>query len=383
MTTIITIGFIQALFFAVLALSKRQKETVDYYVAALFLFLCIHLSVNFILFTDYKYRFPHVIGTAGPLSLLYGPLLFFFIKNYLSPRHRFKTKYLLHFVPFLADHVHNAFILYFKSGAEKIAVLESIIAGKPDAALSLTIMLQTMSPVIYCIWSILVLKAHRRNVLKLYSFTDDALKLRWLWYLTWSMLIVAAIALITNIIIVLFDVADWVQLRLYVMTIVAIWVFLLGYYSVRKTPFYRSYPVAGMDTLDDDDDEASEKYGKTRLRDEEIQPMKDKLMEYLHGEKPYFNKNLTIGELATAIDVQPYQLSQLINGTLGQSFFELINSMRVEEVQHRFFEPQYSRFTLPGIAMDCGFNSKASFNRIFKQITGQTPTEFIKSKSSA
>jgi len=382
MITIITIGFIQALFFAVLALTKRQKETVDYYVAALFLILCIHLSVNFILFTDYRYSLPHVIGTAGPLALLYGPLLFFFIKNYISPKQKFKTKYLLHFVPFLLDHLYDAFTLYFESGAEKIAALESIIAGKPDTALSITIMAQSISPVIYCLWSILVLKAHRRNVLKLYSFTDDALKLRWLWYLTWSMLIVASIALFINCVIVFFDIADWVQLRLYVMTIVAVWVFFLGYYSVRKTPFYRSYPVAGMDTLDDDD-EATEKYEKTRLRDEEIQPMKEKLMHYLHEEKPYFNKNLSIGELASAIDVQPYQLSQLINGTLGQTFFELINSLRVEEVQQRFFDPQYNHFTLPGIAMDCGFNSKASFNRIFKQITGQTPTEFIKSKSAA
>ncbi len=385
MTTIITIGFIQALFFAVLALSKRKKETVDYYVAALFLILCVHLAVNFILFTDYKYTFPHVIGTAGPLALLYGPLLFFFIKNYISPRHKFKKIYLLHFVPFLIDHFYEAITLYFKSGAEKIAILESITSGKPGTTLSVTIMVQTLSPVIYCIWSILVLKTHRRNVAHLYSFTDDALKLRWLWYLTWSMLVVAAIAVITNTVIVLFDIADWVELRLYVMTMVAVWVFLLGYYSVRKTPFYRSYPVAGMDTLDDedDDDDASEKYEKTRLREEEIEPMKQKLMQYLQEEKPYFNKNLSIGELAAAIDIQPYQLSQLINGTLGQTFFELINSLRVEEVKQRFFDPQYNRFTLPGVAMDCGFNSKASFNRIFKQITGQTPTEFIKSKSAA
>jgi AraC-like DNA-binding protein len=199
------------------------------------------------------------------------------------------------------------------------------------------------------------------------------------------MLIVASMSLIINSIIVFFDIADWVQLRLYMLTIVAFWVFLLGYYSVRKTPFYRSYPVTGMDTLDDDDDEDDvvEKYEKTKLREEDIEPMKATLMKYLHEEKPYFNKNLSIGELAAAIDVQPYQLSQLINGTLGQTFFELINSLRVEEVQKRFLEPQYSRFTLPGIAMDCGFNSKASFNRIFKQITGLTPTEYIKSQSAA
>jgi len=52
-------------------------------------------------------------------------------------------------------------------------------------------------------------------------------------------------------------------------------------------------------------------------------------------------------------------------------------------VKKRFFDPQYSNLTLLGIAMECGFNSKASFNRIFKQLAGQTPTEYINTRKSA
>jgi len=92
---------------------------------------------------------------------------------------------------------------------------------------------------------------------------------------------------------------------------------------------------------------------------------------------------LSIGELAEAIDFPTYQLSQLINDQLGKSFFEFVNSYRVEEVKERFFDPQFSNLTLLGIAMECGFNSKASFNRIFKQLTNQTPTEYIKEKKAA
>jgi AraC-like DNA-binding protein len=177
--------------------------------------------------------------------------------------------------------------------------------------------------------------------------------------------------------------ADWVQLRLIILSVGAVWVFFLGYYSVRKTPFYRSYRIEGIDTLDDEEETNSEKYEKTRLKEEEIEIISKKLNSYLLDEKPYLNKNLTIGELAEAIEVPAYQLSQLINGPLGQSFFELINSYRVEEVKKRFFDPKYSNLTLLGIAMECGFNSKASFNRIFKQLTNQTPTEYIKTKKAA
>lgn len=327
---------------------------------------------------------PHLIGTAGPMSFLYGPLLFFFIKNYISEKHEFKSKYLLHFVPFLADHIYLFFDFYLQSSQEKIQDFHEIMSGTPDPDLAFLLILRSISPLIYCIWSISILKTHRKNLNKLYSFTSEKLTLDWFWYLTWSMLIVGISAMILNLIIVFTDVVDWVRLREIVFVIATVWVFFLGYYSVKKTPFYRSYHIDGLDTLEYDEVlRQSEKYEKTRLKEEEIPGLRKKLLEYLEKEKPYLNKNLSIGELAGDLDIPSYQLSQLINDQLGQSFFELINSYRVEEVKQRFFEPKFSNLTLLGIAMECGFNSKASFNRIFKQLTNQTPTEYIKTKRAA
>ncbi|MCK5207433.1 MAG: helix-turn-helix transcriptional regulator [Cyclobacteriaceae bacterium] len=384
MTTIITIGFIQAFFFTILALTKKNKEVTDYILAFLFLTLCYQLGVNYVMLSDYKYQFPHLIGTSGPLSLMYGPLLFFFIKNYISEKHIFKPKYLLHFLPFIANHTYNFVYFYFQTGGQKIKDFEEIIAGKPDFDISIFLILRSLSPLIYCIWSIYVLKVHRKNLKKLYSFTSDKLKLEWLWYLTWSMFIVGASALILNLIIVFFDVADWVQLRKMILVIATFWVFFLGYYSIKKTPFYRSFHIDGLDTLElDYVMKQPEKYEKTRLKAEEVPGLKKKLLDYLEESKPYLNKNLTIGELADSIEVPAYQLSQLINDQLDKSFFELINSYRVQEVKLRFFEPKYRNLTLLGIAMECGFNSKASFHRIFKQLTNQTPTEYIKTKKAA
>jgi AraC-like DNA-binding protein len=382
--TIITIGFIQAFFFGILALTKKKKEVADYILAFLFFTICYQLGVNYIMLSKYINAFPHLIGTSGPLSFIYGPLLFFFIKNYISEKHIFKPIYLLHFVPFLADHIYNFTHFYFQTGDQKILDFYAIIDGKPDFKISISLLLRSLSPLIYSIWSVIVLVTHRRNLKKLYSFTSDKLKLEWLWYLTWSMLVVGAFAMIMNVIIVFFDVADWIELRMMVMVMASFWVFFLGYYSVKKTPFYRSYHIDGLDTLQlDEVTKQPEKYEKTRLKDEEIPGMKKKLLDYLVMSKPYLNSNLTIGDLADEIEIPAYQLSQLINDQMGKTFFELINSYRVNEVKLRFFEPQYKNLTLLGIAMECGFNSKASFNRIFKQLTNQTPTEYIRTKKAA
>lgn len=382
--TIIIIGFIQAFFFAVLALTKKKKEVADYILASLFFILCYQLGVNYVMVTDYRESFPHLIGTAGPMSLLYGPLLFFFIKNFISEKHIFKPKYLFHLLPFILDYIDEFINFYHQPGQEKIQDLIKIMNGQPDADLAVFLIVRSIHPIVYCLWSISVLTIHRKNIKKLYSFVSEKLTLDWLWYLTWSMLVVASAAFVLNLIIVFGDVADWVELRMIILAIAAFWVFFLGYYSIKKTPFYRSYHIDGLDTLEFDAiTKQPEKYEKTRLKEEEIPGLKNKLLAYLDEDKPYLNRNLSIGELSEAIDVPTYQLSQLINDQLGKSFFEFINSYRVVEVKKRFFDPQYSNLTLLGIAMECGFNSKASFNRIFKQLTGQTPTEYINTKKSA
>ena len=385
MTTIIIIGFAQALFFMFLAMSKKQKGTADYILAALFLLIAYQLGANFVMLTEYKYRLPNIIGTSGPITFLYGPLLFFFIWFYISGKQKFRAVHMLHFLPFVADYVHGFFTFYFLPPDEKINILNEIMAGKPDTEMSVVLILRALSPFIYAVWSTLILRKHRKNIIHLYSFTSYSLRLEWLWNLTLSMLIVSAITVFTTFMIVFSDVIDWVELRKFNLVVGVIWVFFLGYYSVRKTPFYRTFPVKGLEKLNTVEikDELSGKYEKTRLNEADTRALSKKLVGYMEKEKPYLNKNLTIGELAAALDVPVHHLSQVINSDIGLSFFNFINHYRIEEIKRRFADPEHGNLTLLGIAMTCGFNSKTSFNRTFKQFTGQTPSEYMRKQQAA
>ncbi len=62
-----------------------------------------------------------------------------------------------------------------------------------------------------------------------------------------------------------------------------------------------------------------------------------------------------------------------------KNFYSYINAFRVEEFKERVVSQKYTHLTILAIALDCGFNSKSTFNRIFKQATGITPNEFVKS----
>ena len=102
-------------------------------------------------------------------------------------------------------------------------------------------------------------------------------------------------------------------------------------------------------------------------------------MKFIEDEKPYLDNELTIYSLAAQLNLPPYILSQLINQHSGKNFFDFINQYRVEQVKEKIRDQSHYRQTLLAIALDCGFNSKSSFNRVFKKITDQTPREFVKS----
>lgn len=102
------------------------------------------------------------------------------------------------------------------------------------------------------------------------------------------------------------------------------------------------------------------------------------VIDYLKTEKPYLRSRLSIQDLAQGLEMPAHVLSQVINEHLNGSFYDLINRHRVDEFKKRLADPQYQQFTLIAIALDCGFNSKSSFNRIFKKYEQRTPTEYMK-----
>ena len=86
--------------------------------------------------------------------------------------------------------------------------------------------------------------------------------------------------------------------------------------------------------------------------------------------------DLTLDALAQHVGVSANAISHVVNEGLGQSFADVVNGYRLEEVKRRLLTPDADRFTVLALAFDAGFNSKTTFNRIFKERTGYTPREY-------
>ncbi len=127
--------------------------------------------------------------------------------------------------------------------------------------------------------------------------------------------------------------------------------------AVHSEKTVRPYHLAGMDPY------ILEKHKKD-------------LYHILETETPYLNEALTLSDLAGMLDISDKKLSELLNQHLQTSFYDLINQYRVESVKEKMADPNYSHYTLLALGLDSGFNSKTSFNRIFKNREGCSPSQY-------
>ncbi|MCA1967435.1 MAG: helix-turn-helix domain-containing protein [Flavobacterium sp.] len=95
-------------------------------------------------------------------------------------------------------------------------------------------------------------------------------------------------------------------------------------------------------------------------------------------DKLYLNGKLSIQDVSEKLNIPKHYISEVLNEHMKTNFQDFINEYRVEEFIKRLKNDQNNQFTLLGIAIDVGFNSKSSFNAIFKKFKGLTPTEFKK-----
>ncbi len=317
-------------------------------------------------------------------GLLWGPTLYYYVASLLKEKINYKWLP-LHLLPFAIY-----YSLSFIFGIE-------IIPGPPDlqaphhinsnpASFILFSSIQSCSLLGYSIFTLFVLNKHAKNIRNHYSYTDVHLTIRWSY-----VIIIFFVSAYIFVVLVEQIVGNHIQYITHDIQsiLIASFIYVLGYLGIKQQPVYLNMideqvlnKETERETETEHNTQSKEKYSKNKLDEELKESYKTKLLHHLETEKPYLQAKLCINDLSESLQIPKHFLSQIINDSLGHTFYSLINSYRVNEVKQRIQNDINEQFTLLAIAFDSGFNSKSGFNQNFKLETGMTPLEF-KNKTKA
>jgi AraC-like DNA-binding protein len=303
----------------------------------------------------------------GSVILTYGPLFYFYIRAMTVEDHRWTAIDVLHGIPFLLGLlVYGAYLRLFAGGSAPSGIIGSAVRSPWLVVLILSI-LQTIA---YVVSIVRLLREHSARVKAAFS-TIDRINLGWLrrrlvvYAAIWAvgLAMVVAVRLETRAINLVGQI---------VFFLVALNTFVTGYLAMLQPEIVFGPFVT----------RPARRYERSSLTPEDAALHKTRLLELMEREKPFLDPEIALPKLAQTLEIPTAHLSQVINDLLGRNFYEFINHYRVEEAKRRLAMPDGGREKLITVALDCGFNSVATFNRVFKELAGRTPSEYRKNPTA-
>ncbi len=370
MEFIILLGVFEALFLTGLLLCKKNKSVSDKVLTMIFLLYALNIFFSYLEVYNRTHNFPYhfFINASVPLLILHGPMLWFYIKSQTSQNFRIKPLYLFHFIPFLIFFIDQYIEIYSLTSKEKIFIASGDLY-RSYITYPIFVILMAVSSIGYFIWSLILLKNYRLKIKTFFSQIEN-IDLNWLR----TLLIAALICYSINYGIFIADIIHQFTppglLHAISFSIGSVYILFLGFYGHKQGNLFCSAKI-NLDL-----NKAIETVPiQNRLKEDEEIFIKN-LLEIMKTQKPFLNPDLNIARLADQLSVTAEYLSVILNNKLNVNFFDFINQYRVNEFKLKCKDNNNKNLTLLGIAYDCGFNSKATFNRVFKKSTGITPGEY-------
>jgi len=370
-------------FFAGLLVASKNPVTIPDRLMAAFLFMIFFdlvfalIKIKFIIF----YSFPFVAFT-------YGPILFLYVRYMTRPDRHFSMKNYLHFIPFVVFFITSVIF----RGDKIFADLSGFLVA--DRYIPLRIIYSVcffLSITVYSSLTFIIIKKHQQHLKDLVSYASGKITLNWLKILSISFYTAYFILFILGGINIFIDFLPFDPYYT-VFVFIAVLSFVYGFYAIKQPVLARiligtgeavfSSP-SGPGAVSIDREIAhktgigKERYRRSGLDKQQARKYLTGIIGYMEKEKPYLDRSLTIYDLSLQTGISRHHITEVLNNLHGMNFFTFINEYRVKEVTGRMKDPANRNYTLLSIAYDSGFNSKSTFNTIFKSVTGHTPTQYL------
>ena len=288
-----------------------------------------------------------------PLVFLFGPLLYFYIRSQIQTDFNFHLLHLFHLLPFVAVVLHRIMV-----SAENIDFIDSSTSNINNVVYEL---LMLISIVIYWIISISILVKHKQKLPDNFSYRSERLTFNWTSLIVFLNILIFTLSFLSpflNSEKLMLDPGFVFHFNF------SLFGFLLMLFGLLQPAIYSQ--SASSEKSGKTPENKSEKYKRSGLSNNELTKTADDISRYFEDKKPYLNPEFDLQTMAEELQLSRQVLSQTMNEVYRKNFYRLVNEYRVNTVILKMNDPAFAHLNLLGLGFESGFNSKASFNRVFK-----------------
>ena len=359
---VLIIGISQGLFLAIAiySITNKNKEannilSIVLLMASLMLFGRMALDK-----IEAKWIY-HIAILVDTTVFLFGPLIYIYLRrlNFFETS-KFKLGW-WHYLPALLHLMYFFWTLSFST--EEFSVL--FFSGKLNLISFVVIAAGLLSFTFYLFKSGILIKKYREIEKKELSYRQGVFK--------FSVILLFTCALLTLLWWISFIKTNFFAQRFRLFNYELMWIFtpsfiyIIGFYALRQPEIFRLKL-----------DYANARPKKDRLKPEEIKKLKERLMYFINVEHLYTKPDLSLKILADEMNTSTNNLSWLLNEVFQYNFNDFINMYRIQAFIKKVNQGEHLKNTFFALALEVGFNSKSTFNKAFKLVTGETPSSYIK-----
>jgi len=372
-SSILLVFFCQGIVFSGLLLQKsiKNQNTASRWLS-LFVFLgCLYIAPFMLGYANwYSQKIYKEILFFIPFQQLFliGPILYLYAQSLLDQSFRFSKRQWIHFIPallymgysliiFITDKLILSDYYFYANDRDKDFDLWYQIAG-------------WISMVIYLVLSLRYYMRYKKIAFDTVSFANSVL-FKWIQHFFIAFLVL----LILRILYFILN-PEWGEFgsKFWYYLCFSILFYLIalsGYSNTIKS----SVPIGELSTETPEKLSNNQNSVPSNIRN--IETGKATLEKLMLLNKIYENPSLTLSDVAAHMETHPKAISNLINQGFQMNFNDFVNHYRIEAVIEKMKSGEQNTKTLLGIALECGFNSKSTFNRAFKKNTSLSPKEFL------
>jgi AraC-like DNA-binding protein len=359
-------GFIQAWIYAILLWNRaRQNNRLsDVLLGLVLVGMAFNIWEYMLGFSGIEILWRQLNFFPRTFGMAFAPLCYFYFKSQVDKDFRFSKNEIWNFLPFIIHTIYHVGV--FSMGQDFVKTVEKNFHGPfyiPQIETFVEIALN-----FFYIYKCLNLYNQYREWTKTQFSDTEVVSFKWFRNFLIVLILSFVVYLLKMIIISIYKLdfeQDW-------------WDNLVGValiYYVSITGYAQAQPNTGL--VFKEEEHKLESNQKEKFNESELETWRAKILKLMQDEKLYLQPELNLSDIANRLKTNISVLSGVVNNAFGKNFNDFVNEYRVKEFQERIQLPENKNITLLGIAFDCGFNSKATFNRSFKKFTGKAPKEFL------